>query len=155
MRRTQPLVCLLLVLTVIVQVTSGQDSKKSPKLSPRRANVPTHWVAAEAIPGPNVDFAISIDKHLAVVAFKLQVAEGDESYSDPLRKPWVDCTGAAAPGLADSVTCGANVPMIFTQFYDNESRDGLYRVFQIQARNGSPVRFRARYALEVQATEAK
>jgi hypothetical protein len=131
------------------------QQKKSPKLSSRQVGVPTHWVAAEAILGPNIDLAISIDKQLAPVAYKLQVAEGDESYGDPKQTSWQDCNGSAAPDVPDSVTCGPKVPVFFAQFYDRDSRDGLYHVYQIQARHGSEVRFRARYALEVQAIAAK
>ena len=141
------------------QLAISQDAlkhsvTKAPVIAKRDATRPTHWVASEVILGSNVDLAISIDKHLSPVAYKLQYAEGDESYGDPKQGPWTDCTGTSAQ-VADSITCGANIPVFFTQFYDRDSRDGLYHVYQIQARFSGNVRFRARYALEVQSTDAK
>lgn len=159
MKRCSLFLSLLLVLAVPqLGLSKAKKEKKrpleskAPTLATRRTGIHTSWVASEVILGPNIDLSISIDKSLAPVAYKLQFAEGDESFGDPVLGPWTDCTGPAAPGFAGSITCGATVPVFFAQFYDRDSRDGLYHVYQIQARHGAAKRYRARYAMEVQAT---
>src|SRR5690349_13066779 len=77
-------------------------AEMGPSLAKRQSGVPTLWVASEVILGPTIDLAVSVQKGWVVVAKKYQQAEGDESYGDPLQRPWSDCNIDGG----DKVTCG-------------------------------------------------
>lgn len=140
----------VLLLLIVFCGSSEWAFAQTPTMSPRRSGVSTVWVASEVIlGGGNIDLALSIDKNWVVVDWKIQEAEGDETYNDPKRTDWVDCDKT-------TYTCGPKVPIKFIRFLPPfPSRDGAaYNTYSVQAQNGSNVRFRARYALEIQPAAA-
>src|SRR6266852_1447924 len=145
----------LVVLTLIV-VKGLQETAhaQAPKLSPRRAGVPTVWVASEVLLcRQNLDFSVSIPVDWVVVDSKIQEAEGDEIiYHDPTLRDWVTCDkGNGVCKRPD----GVSAPILFVWMgpvngFTSTTRDKSYVTYSVQVRNGSPVRFRARYALQIQ-----
>ena len=142
---------LLLIGLLVMSASICEAQTLQPlKTSPRKPGLPTYWVASEVILGPNIDLAVSVPKGTSLVGQKLQVAEGDEGYGDPKITPWEDCspTGQCRAGVPILFTPSPNRPLPF------DSRDGTYTTYQVQVQPKSMVRFRARFALEIQPEPA-
>jgi hypothetical protein len=145
----------MMMLTSLVVVSLLGHAQK-PTVTQARPGVPTYWVASEVILGPNVDFAIAVPRGMPVVGYKLQVAEGTESYSDPAPRDFKDCSETDPNAPPDSVTCGkfpgvsSLIQVFFTQFNQYQSRDGQYQVYKVQAHHSGDVRMIGRYAIQIQ-----
>ena len=147
-----------LVLALIVFVGGVEFAfAQSPTLSTRRVGVPTVWVASEALlVQQDLDLSLSVPIGWVVVASRIEEHEGDYIlYNDPSKREWVTCDQAT--GVCKRPD-GVSAPILFVwmgpvnEYSSSEPliSNSPYTTYSVQVRNGSPVRFRVRYAIEIQ-----